>query len=260
MPPPEADLGAPETVTEDAFLGGALSLLQPRRGYRAGSDALLLAAAVRARAGARVLDVGAGVGAVALALVRRLPGVAVEGIELQPDLCQLAAANARKNGLEDRVRFYLGSIATPPPEVRERVYDHVVSNPPYHDAEDSRPASEASRALARHGCDLPLDGWIDCCLRRVTSGGRLTLIHRADRLDEVLAALGGGAGDVCVCPLWPRRGQPAKRLITEAVKGSRARLTLAAGLCLHRADGRYTEAAEAILRDCAALELRGGRP
>jgi tRNA1(Val) A37 N6-methylase TrmN6 len=254
-------VGDPE-VTRDAFLDGALTLLQPRRGYRAGSDAILLAAAVPALAGDTILDVGAGVGAVALALARRLPEVRVDGIELQAALAALGAENARLNRLDERVRLVPADLAAPPSTLPSTMateaYGHVVSNPPYHDGESARRAPAPSRALARSESHVPLAQWIELCLRRLRPGGTLSLIHRADRLDEVLAALRAGAGGVIVFPLWPGRGRPAKRLITRAVKESRAPLTVASGLVLHRADGAYTKAAKAVLRQGAALALGQG--
>jgi tRNA1(Val) A37 N6-methylase TrmN6 len=245
-----------DEVSDDAFLGGRLRLLQPRRGYRAGSDAVLLAAAVQARPGERLLDAGAGVGTVALAVARRLDGVAVDALELQPDLARLAAENARRNALDDRIAVHRGDLAAPPAALLARPYDQVVSNPPYHDA-GSRPAPEPGRALARSESHLPLRAWLGHCLARLADGGRLTLIQRADRLAEVLAALSPAAGGIVVFPLWPAAGRPAQRLIVQARKSGAAPLTLGPGLVLHEADGRYTAAAEAVLRQGQPLDLDG---
>lgn len=247
---------APADVSDDAFLGGALTLLQPRRGYRAGSDAVLLAAAVRAQAGEHVLDAGAGVGAVALALALRLPQVRVDALELQPGLAALCAENARRNGLAGRVAVFTGDIARPPAEIFGQAYDHVVSNPPYHDADSSRGSPEPSRDLARREHDLPLGIWIAACLAQLRPAGTLTLIHPARRQAEVLAALAPAAGGVVVLPLLPFAGRPAKRQITRAVKGGTGPPVSAPGLVLHRADGVYSEAVEAVLRRGAPLDFR----
>lgn len=246
----------PAEVSDDGFLGGRIKLLQPRRGYRAGSDAMLLAAAVPARAGETVLDAGAGVGAVALALARRVEGGAVDALELQPDLAELARENVRRNELTDRVRVLAGNLAAPPGAVAGRRYDHVVSNPPYHDAASGRPAPDPGRALARSESDLGLEAWLGHCLKRLAPGGTLTLVQRAGRLAQVLSALSPATGGIVVFPLWPAPGRPAERILVHAVKASRAPLMLAAGLLLHRPDGGYTEAAEAVLRQGAALPLR----
>ncbi len=245
-------------VTRDGFLDGALTLLQPAHGYRAGGDAVLLAAAVPAVAGESVLDVGAGIGAVALALAHRVRELRVDGIELQAELVRLGAENARVNRLQARVVLHQGDLAAAPSAILAKTYDQVVTNPPYHDGAGSRAAPERSRALARSESHVALAEWLAFCLARLRPGGTLTLIHRADRLDEVLGGLGEGTGGTIVYPLWPGRGRAAKRVIVQTVKASRVPLTVAPGLILHRADGRHSEAAEAILRRGAALRLRPG--
>ena len=100
------------------------------------------------------------------------------------------------------------------------------------------------------------------CLQAHNIGAKncLTIIHRADRLDEMLSLLRGRAAGIVVFPLWPRAGDgetapDAKRIIVQARKGSKAPLRLAAGLTLHGPDGAFTEAAEDILRWTGALAL-----
>ena len=78
--------------------------------------------------------------------------------------------------------------------------------------------------------------------------GVVTLIHRADRLDDIIRGLGGKFGGITVCPLWPRAGVPAKRLIIRARKGLATPFTLTAGLVLHADSGDYTAEAGAVLR------------
>src|SRR5262249_22505198 len=87
-------------VTEDAFLGGQLRLMQKRSGHRAGHDAILLAAATAAKAGDRVVDFGAGVGAAGLALARRVAGISLTLVEIDPELGSLARANAATNAID----------------------------------------------------------------------------------------------------------------------------------------------------------------
>lgn len=242
-------------LTDDGFLGGRLNLLQPRHGFRAGSDSVLLAAAVAAAPASRVLDAGAGVGAVALALAWRLGTIAVDALELQATLAGIAAENARRNRLANRVAVHAGDLARPPEAIRRRPYDHVVTNPPYHDPGRTQHAPDAGRALARSEAALPLAGWLAACLALLRAGGTLTLIQRADRLDEVLAALAPAAGDVVVYPLRPGPDKAAKRVIVRALKGAAGPVRRRRGLLLHGADGAYTPAAEAVLRDGAALDL-----
>jgi len=246
--------------TRDDLLGGLIRIEQPRRGQRASADAVMLAAAVPARRGQRVLELGCGSGVGMLCLAARLPGVAVDGIEIQPDLVTLCARNIAANGLEDRLRVAAGDIRRRVAGIAPNSYDQVFANPPYFDRGRHRASPDAGRATARseaEAADLPL--WIAAMLRHAKPGGRLTLIHKADRLADILQAFGGGpngkprAGGIRILPLCSRAGQPAKRIIVSAIKGSRAPLELGPGLVLHQADGSYVPAVEAVLRHGAAF-------
>lgn len=235
----------------DGLLGGRLTLRQPRGGERVAIDAPLLAACVDARPGQRVLDVGCGSGAVALCLAHRLPGVAVTGIDRDPGLVALAAASAADNGLG--VSFVEGDVTDAAGGAQ--AFDHVVTNPPFQLPGRGSVSPVAARARARTERGVSLEAWIAGCRRRLRAGGSLTAIFAADRLDDLLSALGGESGGVRVLPLWPKAGRPAKRVIVRARRGGRAPLRLLPGLVLHEADGRYTEAAEDILRGGGALSL-----
>jgi tRNA1(Val) A37 N6-methylase TrmN6 len=240
--------------SEDRLLDGRIRLKQPRHGYRAAIDPVLLAAATSALPGERVLDVGAGVGAASLCLAFRVPGTRITGMELQPDLAELAAANIRDNGLEDRVRILTGDLLSPPAGLTASGFDRVMSNPPFQKAGTHTPPPGASRALAHGEGSADLAAWIAFCTRMLKPRGTLTLIHRADRLDDLIALLHGRFGAVTLIPLWPKTGRPAKRVLVTARRGTRSPAALSAGLILHEADGGFTPAAEAILRHGNALE------
>ncbi|HEX6015081.1 MAG TPA: methyltransferase [Geminicoccaceae bacterium] len=242
-------------LTEDGLLGGRLRFFQPRRGYRAAIDPVLLAAAVRAAAGETVLDAGVGTGAAALCLAARVPGCRVVGLEREPASLELGAANARANGLADRVALVAGDLLDPPDEIRQRSFDAVMTNPPYLAEGAGTLPLDPTRRTAHLGGAEP-GRWVAACLARLRPSGRLTLIQRTDRLDAVLAALAGRAGDAVVFPLWPSEAAAgAKRVIVSARKAARGPLRLARGLVLHQPDGRFTPAAEAVLRDGAPLNL-----
>lgn len=240
-------------MTEDAFLGGRLTIRQPARGFRSGHEAVLLAASIPAVGRAHALEAGLGAGVASLCLLARVPGVSATGLEAHGDMAALAAANAHSNGLADRLEVVVGMIEAPPEGLRRRSFDHVFANPPFLEAGEGAAAPDEMRALARLGPEGTLKAWVDFCVRRTASGGTVTLLHRADRLDRMLEALGGRCGAVHVFPLWPKAGQPAKRVLLRAIKGARAPLTLLPGLVLHAADGRYGEEAEAVLRTGAPL-------
>jgi tRNA1(Val) A37 N6-methylase TrmN6 len=248
-PTPAADL------TEDALLAGRVRLLQPRRGYRVAIDPVLLGAAVPAEAGETVLDAGLGSGAASLCLLARVPGCVVAGLELQPELAALAARNADLNGRP--LEVIGGDLLSPPADLRRRQFDHVMTNPPFDEAGRGTPSPLAQRDRAHaHGAEAGgVAGWLDACLRRLAPRGRLTLIHRADRLDLILAALAGQLGGITVLPLWPAAGEPARRIIVSGRKGARGPSRLGPGLALHGPDGRFTPEAEAVLREAAPLAL-----
>ena len=171
-------------LTEDALLGGRVRLLQPRRGYRVAVDAVLLAAAVEARASDHVLDLGAGVGSVGLCLAVRVPGCKVVGIELQPSLATIAERNAALNGLAGHMRTIVHDLARPLPDGLGP-FDHVVTNPPYLAAAVADPSPDPSKALATVESSADLARWLDVATGAVKPAGTLTIVHRADRLEEI---------------------------------------------------------------------------
>lgn len=237
-------------LTEDALLGGRLRLLQSRRGYRVAIDAVLLAAAVAAAPGERVLDLGAGVGSVGLCLARRVPDCTILGIELQPALAQLAERNATRNGLSDRVRTIVHDIARPLPDTFA-LFDHVVTNPPYLAAAVADPSPDPSKALATVESSAGLAGWLEVATGALKPAGTLTMIHRSDRLEEIaihLTRLGCGAITI-------KRLPPAARVLVWARRSTVPSVSQSPPLVLHRPEGGYTEAAEAILRHAAPLDF-----
>lgn len=262
VPEPAAGAEAAMAVTEDGFLDNRLVIRQPRDGYRAAIDPLFLAAAVPAAEGDRALDLGAGAGVAALALAHRVPGLRVTGIEIDPALMRLCGDNARRNGFQDRTDFMVGDVAKPPARLAPGTFDHVMANPPYLEAARAQASPDPNRAGANvegkargaNGADLA--SWLRLALAMAKNGGTLTLIHRADRMAHVLEGLKAGAGGAVIFPLWPDRGAaPAKRVVIQAVKGSKAPLTLARGLVLHEEGGGFTAEADAVLRGGMGLRL-----
>lgn len=238
-----------DDLTRDAYLGGRLHLWQPRRGYRAATDPVLLAAACPATAGQSVLDLGCGVGAASLCLATRLPGLQLFGLELQPGIADLARRNAVEAGVDMQV--VCGDLAEMPPTLR-RSFDQVIANPPYY-APTGTPSPNAGRDTALRA-QTPLGDWVQTAARRLNPGGWLTLICGADGLPQVLAAFGSQLGSAAVLPLAPREGRAALRIILRARKSGRAAFRLLAPLILHKGaahDGdhdSYTPRAAAILR------------
>jgi tRNA1(Val) A37 N6-methylase TrmN6 len=247
-------------VTEDAILGGRLRLRQPKRGHRVGHDAILLAAACPARAGERVVDLGAGVGAAGLALAARVPDTTVTLVEIDPELAALAAANAERNELAGRVRVAVLDVAAPAraftavglaPESIAR----VLMNPPFNDPVRQRASPDRRRRLAHAGARDTLGLWLDTVARLLRPRGTVTLIWRADGLADVLGAIAAGFGAVTVLPVHGKPGGPAIRVLVSATKASRAPLAVLPGLILNDRAGHPTRDAEAVLRAGSPLPL-----
>jgi tRNA1(Val) A37 N6-methylase TrmN6 len=233
-------------TTEDRFLGGRVLVRQPQDGFRGGLGAVMLAAAVPARSGEAALELGAGAGTASLCLAQRIEDITVAGLEIDERLADMANSNAAANGMAGRVSFVAGDALDPPVALR-RPFDHVFCNPPFHEGEVS-PDPARARALQDGG---RLADWLATGLKRAASGGTFTVILRADRMAEALAAMPERV--VVVFPLWPRAGARAKRVIVQVRNGSRVPLAILPGLVLHAADGRYTPEADAVLREGAAL-------
>jgi len=248
-------------ITEDALLGGRIRIRQPARGYRVNVDTLLLAATLpdaRIRSnGARVVEPCCGVAAALLAVAaghKRGGDVEFVGIELDPFFAQLARENVELNGQAHRARIVEADALDPAADFG--VFDHVFFNPPYDEPGEGRPPAEEKRGAFI--ADRPIGDWIKVWSNRMTAHSNLTLIHRAHRLGEILAALEGRLGGVEVFPIRPNARAKARRVIVRAWKGSRAPLTLFAGLDLHPSDDakdKYTAEAEAILRGEAHIEF-----
>jgi len=251
--PKEGSPTGEEHTSESALLGGRLRLVQPARGYRAGMDAALLAAAVNARPGERALEAGCGVGAALLQAAVRAPEAAFTGLERDGEALALAIRNIALNGLEARVEARAGEVAAPFRSLGLAPFDVAFANPPFFDD----PGALRGPSPARRGAWLADDGlaaWTSFLLKAVRQGGRVVMIHRADRLADVLAGLGEGGGSFRVRPIHPFLDQPAKRILVEAVKGGRAPLQLLPPLVLHdRSGAKHTAAADAILRGEAGL-------
>lgn len=246
-----------EGVTEDRLLDGRIALRQPAQGYRAGMDAVLLAAAIEAKPGERLVEFGCGAGAALLCTAWRNAGALLCGFDSDPAAAALAQENAAANGLADRVRIETADIATlgTGTDFGFRA-GQVFFNPPFFDDPKSLRAPKPEKRAAWLTGSAPLAAWIAAAARLLEAKGRLTLIHRADRLGDILQALEPRFGSVAIKPVHPRAGRPAKRVIVTARIGGRAPLVLLAPLVMHEGEGHSPEA-EDILRGRAAIAMEG---
>lgn len=237
------------------MLGGRVRLRQPTNGARVAIDPIFLAAATAAEAGQLVLDVGCGTGAASLCLAARVPRCRVMGLELQRDLVRLAGDNVALNAMHGRVTIIAGDLLQPPPRLSPGSFDHVMANPPFLPRGQSTPSPDPAKAAATVEGDADLADWIRFAITMVRGGGSITFIHRADRIDALLANLVGRAGEVTLFPLWPTTGRPAGRILVRARKQIAAPARLLPGLILHEPDGGFTPEAEAVLRGGEGLTL-----
>lgn len=243
-----------DAVTEDRLLDGRIRLRQPARGYRAGLDAALLAAACDAQDGERVLEAGCGPGAALLAAAARRPGASFTGLERAPEALALAGQNVDLNGMSDRIALVPGDVGQPFARLGLPPFDLVMANPPFFDDPTAlrAPAPEKSAAWMAEG---GLGAWTGFLLKAVREGGRVILVHRADRLADILSLLAPKAGSMQVRPIHPFEDAPAKRVMVRAVKTGKAPLRLLPPLVLHSRDGaKHRAEVEAILRGEAGLD------
>jgi tRNA1(Val) A37 N6-methylase TrmN6 len=242
-------------ITDDAILNGRLRLLQPKRGHRFGHDAILLGAAIPAKAGDRVAEFGAGVGAASLALLSRVTGLDATLFEIDAGLCALAQDNIARNGFNERAHAVNADVGR---LTEAAQFDHVLMNPPFNDAgHQSSPDPGRRRAHAGEAGLLPT--WIASARACLREGGTVTLIWRAEGLADVLNALAGGFGSAAILPVYPAPGRPAIRLIAQAEKAGiaprRVPLRVLPPLVLNDSELQPSAEAEAILRAGGALSL-----
>ncbi len=254
---PVACCATPESMSGTAdvaetLLGGRVRMAGQQHGLKTTTDTVMLAAAVQARRGARVLDAGCGAGGAMMCLAWRLPSACIAGLERDPVLVSLARRNSTLNGTATRVTVYQGDVAVALDNDEE--FDVVMTNPPHLDARQSRASQDPLRAGAMVET-MPLADWIGHCLRRLAPKGSIVLVHRAERLGDILGILTRATGAIDIMPLLPRNDRsPAKRVLVRATKGSARPLRLLPGLVLHEENGNHTARARRVLDDGAALE------
>lgn len=243
----------PQETTIDGLLDRRVALEQPADGFRVAMDTVFLAAAVPARAGEKILDLGCGVGGAMLCLAARVPGVLVMGIEIQRELALLCRDNIVRNKLKADLKVQMGDVTQLSPAM-VNIFHHVMMNPPYHDEARHDVSVHAQKRKANTEAEGDLTLWIASAGRALKSGGVLTLIHRADRQEEIMDLLKPAFGTIEICRLLPKKGAAPKRVVMRAYKATSPTLRVT-DFILHQSDGRYTDQAEGILRRGEALAI-----
>ncbi len=254
-------VATPSSLTDDAFLGGKLQILQPEKGYRAGIDAVFLAASIPVADGETIFEAGIGAGVASLCILSRKPLLHITGIEVNSRYAVLCEQNAKRNNMSDMVRVIQGDVKDAMRRDLSHMpehgsFAHAFANPPYfEDGKVTQSPSLLKAAAHSFGPD-DLDLWIKLLHAMVTLRGTVTLIHRAETLGKILGSMETKFGDIRVAPLYAREGTAASRVIVQGVKGSKAPMQLLPGLILHEDGNGFTPDAEAVLRDGAAWRLR----
>lgn len=248
-------------MTDDAFLGGKLKILQPEKGYRAGIDAVFLGAAIPVKDGDTLFELGIGAGVASLCVLARNPNIHITGIEGNTRYAILGEQNAKRNNFTDSMRVIHADVkdamrkdlANMPAHAS---FSHAFANPPFYDDANVTPSPSILKANAHTFGPDGLEQWIKVLHAMVTMRGTVTLVHRAETLGRILTAMDTKFGDIRVAPLYTRVGSTASRVIVQGVKGSRAPLQLLPGMILHTGDNNFTSDAEAVLREGATWTLR----
>lgn len=247
-------MNAAGDVTRDGFLNGAVTVIQPATGYRAGMDAVLLAASLSGKDGEALAEAGCGAGAALLCAAHRLGGCRFTGFEREADMVALAREGAAANMFGDKVDIRQHDIADRLAAL-ENVYDQSFANPPFFDPSEVRAPGEAREAA--YLAETPLKAWVLFLHHITRPGGRITLIHRAAALAELLELLNPRTGEIEVLPVRPAPSVAAKRVLVRARKGLRkGPLTLYDGVALHEAAGGPPTSRAAKCFEGGALEWR----
>jgi len=238
-------------TTQNSLLDGDVKLVQPAKGYRVSVDSVFLASCLEQKNGSKVLDMGCGIGAISLCLLKRLDEISVTGVEIQTELVKLAKQSRQKNNI-DEISFNI--IEADITKLISRglsanSFDQVVMNPPYLEVEQHIPSPNQIKATANSGTGgVHLKDWMKAACGVLKNGGYLTLVQRADRLNEIINYLSEtNFGSFVIYPLWSKAGQDAKRVIVAARKNKFMPLRLLPGVIVHQNNGDYTPDAYNIL-------------
>ncbi|MEJ8561739.1 methyltransferase [Yoonia sp. GPGPB17] len=222
-----------EDLTQDDFLGGKIAIWQPRKGYRAGVDPVILAASVAAKPKQSILELGCGVGVASLCLAARVPDLEITGVEVQADYAKLARRNGQENALPFDV--ITADLRDLPTGLRQRRFDHVIMNPPYFDRDAGTASDDSGKDIALGG-DTPLQDWLAVGAKRVGPRGYMALIQRMERLPDVLRALEGRLGAIVVRPISGRGGRAPELFLLQARQEGRTPFRMAPALIMHKGD------------------------
>ncbi|MEE2525266.1 methyltransferase [Hyphobacterium sp. HN65] len=236
------------------LLDGKVIANQADAGFRSGLDAVLLGASIDIKPEHVGIEFGCGSGAAMLVAAHHNKVSRFQGFDKMPALVGFAEDNIAANGWSDRVVAFQADVGNPG---HLGMAHQVFFNPPFYDDPKKMVPPKFQKHAAYMSGDAPLEVWIRLANKVLTPKGRMTLIHRADRLGDILGISKKWFGDVVIKPISPYADRPAKRILVSAKKGTFGDMKILPPLVLHDgSDRKYTEEAESILRGSDRIELR----
>ena len=223
-------------------LQNSFYIIQSPDDFCFGTDAVLLSDFARIRKGDRVLDLGCGSGILPILLAAKTEGSEFIGLEIREKSAALAVRSIAFNHLEDRIRIVTGDIKNAAEIFGEGSFRAVVSNPPYMRAGHGLAGRDEAKTIARHEVLCTIDDIAAQSAKLLVSGGRLFLVHRPERLAEILCTL-------CAHHLEPKRlrfvhplaDREPNLVLIEALKGGRRGMRVEKPLILQDASGSESE-------------------
>jgi tRNA1(Val) A37 N6-methylase TrmN6 len=220
-----------------------LKIIQSDELYRFTSDAVLLANLATVVKGARVIDLGAGSGIIGIIIAAKRDVTEVIGLELQPELANMARRSAEYNNLGKKVRIIEGDIKAAPEILGREIYDLVVVNPPYAPAESGGESEKEHINICKREKKIKLEEIIVNAAKILKFGGRLCMIHKSNRLAEVIAlAMQNNLTPKRLICVHPKSDRPADTVIVECKKGAAHGMSVDT-LIVYNEDGSMTERA-----------------
>lgn len=219
-----------------------LKIIQKTDGFCFGMDAVLLSGFAAVKPGEQVLDLGTGTGIIPILLSAKTEGRRFTGLEIQPEMAQMASRSVQLNQIEDRVQIVQGDIREALQIFRRASFDVITSNPPYMNDTHGLKNLDVPKAIARHEVCCTLDDVVRAAAGLLKPGGRFYMVHRPRRLNEIM-------GTLTAYKLEPKRmkmvhpfvDKEANMVMIEAVRGGKPMMKVEVPVIVYQAPGVYTD-------------------
>lgn len=221
---------------------GGYRIIQNRRRFCFGMDAVLLSGFAGVRDGGRVLDLGTGTGIIPILLEAKTNGEHFTGLEIQEESADMARRSVKLNGLEHKIEIVTGDIRDASTLFGASSFDVVTTNPPYMIAQHGLKNADAAKTIARHEVLCTLGDVVEQSARLLKPGGRFFMVHRPFRLVEIFCLMHQyGIEPKRMRMVHPFADQEPNMVLIEGLRGGKARLTVEKPLIVFKEQGIYTE-------------------